>query len=196
MISESKILQFYAEALELAHPDPDRAIFGRLGISGGDESYSKDGVSGLFAVSDKLTKSVGMDVTDNAEASFKAMIHFDTKHIGEHADIGVGMSKTAAEKDVQAYMKKLDRSVSEYKDKIEWEAGSPVAFKTVVDNVDNTDPLEDKDSVDEVKLEAKKLAAEYANESSGRAALGLEVDAKGEYNRLVDLLKGAINKMV
>lgn len=201
MISEDKILRFYAEALEQNHPSPERAVFGRLGISGSDVSFEDESSMGLFAVSKTLLKSIGMDITDNAEASFKAMIHFDTKHISEINDVPQALARTAAEKDVEAYTKKIDASVQEFSDKIEWEANKPVRFKPEVEALapeieEDNDPLSDKEDIDAVKDEAKRITAELSNQSKYDVSLGLEVDARREYDRLVLLLKSAIKQMV
>lgn len=197
MISEDKILRYYEEAVNEQHPDPDRAVFGRLGITEGDESYDKDGAIGVFGVSEALAKTIGMDIVGNTDASFKAMMHFDLQLISESTDVGIGMAKTAGAKDTEKYIKQMDASVADYQEKVEWEAGRPVRFKTDVStpNTSSENPLGDADGVSEVMSKSKEITASYAKESEKNASMGVEVDAKQEYDRLVDLLKGAIGKM-
>lgn len=196
MISEEKILRYYSEAVEQQHPSPDRAVFGRIGLTKGDTDYDKDGKLGLFGVSSPLVKKIGMDVDDNADSSFQAMMHYDLMHISAGNDVAEGMAKTAGESDVDKYTEKLDDAAAEYAEKIEWEDGKPVRFKDNAPDLKDEDVLDGVEGDKDVKSKAKELTSSYTNESKYNASLGLEVNAKAEYDRLMELLKGTIAKLV
>lgn len=193
MISEQKIMSLYSQAVDQGHPDPKRAVFGRLAMTDAQLDYDKDGQIGLFGVAKRKASKIGLSTLDNVDDSFNAMMYWDTRHINESADVNEGLARTVGRKDVDGYRKELDKALEKYsEDKLIHEGGEVVGIRQPEENL--ADPLDGAEGIEEVKETAKRVVAENAAESQRQTMMGLIPDANAEYMRLESLLKATIKE--
>jgi hypothetical protein len=186
MASSQKLLELYNRAVELNHPDPERAIFGRAAMTGFDSQYNKDGKAGIFSVDEKRAARLGWDNLESIEESFQAAMELDGRAYDKDGDVGKMFLSTAGTKK-DSFLNVLDKSYTEIREKISYEDGVAVGLDLTKKEEGTKEIRLDPDKPhDDIQKDARREVADEVGGGESSASL----------TRLTTLLKEYIDASV
>lgn len=199
MISDRKLIEFYNKALEIGHPDPEKAVFGRAEMSNRKSDFRKGGRVGLFGVSSKNAGELGWEDLDNPDQNFNAAMdldiaNFDLENIADMYAKTAGI--TGGESKRISYNIELDESFERINSKIQYEDGIPVSISREDGEEDSSEEsgILNSETKDDLVDETKRVSA--GMQSHLLSVVGDPISVELDLERALQLLKEYINKSI